>query len=167
MFYLFLAIGILGMVLLSVLLISEKSFNWLCKNPRGSYLCPTVIFIALIVFGATGCVLPRFAELSTLALLLLSIVAAAASTVLVNIILYWSYRRLDSSLIEGDLLGSEGEVTISIPSGGYGEVEAEIDGSVFSVIASSSDSLQSGARVIVESILGPGKVKVAPKDTSA
>lgn len=97
-------------------------------------------------------------------MLFLSLGIAAFSTVITNIILRVFRKIEDETIIESDLINSDGVVVATIPAGGYGEVEVNVNGSIFTVTASSNDSLNIGNQVVVETIIGPGSVKVSGKD---
>lgn len=164
MSYLFLGAGIAGTLLLIISLIFENSFHWLCKNPRTCFFCPTVVFTMIMVFGYSGAIMVFVSNYSSFKILLLSLGLSAISSVITNIAL-WKFRKIeDETLIERDLISSQGVVTTPIPAGGYGEVEVDVAGSTFSVTASSNDSLGEGEGIVVEAITSPGIVKVIPQN---
>lgn len=162
MFYLFLGAGIVGTILLITSLIFEKSFCWLCKNPRTCFFCPTVIFTSIMVLGYAGGIISYTTDISDGKAVFLSVGLAAFSTVITNLVLRRFRKIEDETLMERELIGSRGIVTGSIPAGGYGEVEVDIAGSSYSLTASSNEPLSKGDAVIVETITSPGLVKVVP-----
>lgn len=162
MSYLFFSVGIAGTLLLIISLVFEKSFYWLCKNPRTCFWSPTVLFTAVMVLGYSGGIISFTTSYPDMKVFLLGLGLAAISTVVTNLILE-KYRKIeDETLMESELIGSFGTVITTIPAGGYGEVEVDVNGSVFSVTASSNDSLDKGDKILVETITSPGTVKVVP-----
>ncbi|RJG20653.1 DUF1449 family protein [Paenibacillus thiaminolyticus] len=117
------------------------------------FLQPTVLVSGLTAFGAIGILLNRYtAWQSTLIL-----VVAIAGALVVCLLMYFLYIRpmhnTESSIgfsIQ-DLVGKVGEVSISIPSVGYGEVTLRIGAGLTNQIAASfdKDNIPSGTTVVV------------------
>ncbi|MGG4394325.1 protease [Paenibacillus thiaminolyticus] len=117
------------------------------------FLQPTVLVSGLTAFGAIGILLNRYtAWQSTLIL-----VVAIAGALVVCLLMYFLYIRPmhntenSTGFSIQDLVGKVGEVSISIPSVGYGEVTLRIGAGLTNQIAASFDkeNIPSGTTVVV------------------
>ncbi|MFZ5597385.1 MAG: protease [Bacillota bacterium] len=117
------------------------------------FLQPVVIFGAITVFGGTGILLDRYSSLGATSVVLFSLLAAVSFSVPA----YFLYARplKDSENSTGfsvqDLVGKLGEVTVPVPSRGFGEVIIRIGAGNTNQIAISMDGeeIPAGTRVVV------------------
>ncbi|MBC9706052.1 MAG: hypothetical protein H9W81_13970 [Enterococcus sp.] len=117
-----------------------------------------------MVFGYSGGAISFATEKPDSTVLFISLGLAFLSTVITNMVLKVFRKIEDETLIETEAIGSHGTVTVDIPAGGYGEAEVNINGSVFSLTASSNDHMNIGDIIVVEAITSPGLVKVIPSE---
>ncbi|CAH8769075.1 NfeD family protein [Paenibacillus dendritiformis] len=121
------------------------------------FLQPTVLVSGLTAFGAIGILLNRYtAWQSTLIL-----VVAIAGALVVCLLMYFLYIRpmhnteSSTGFSIQDLIGKVGEVSISIPSVGYGEVTLRIGAGLTNQIAASfdKDNIPAGTTVVVINVV--------------
>jgi len=117
------------------------------------FLQPMVLVGGITVFGGSGIMLSRYTFLEPIPAAMLSVMIAAA----VSILVYFSYVRPmknsenSSGFSIKDLVGKIGEVTVPIPVGGYGEVVLKVGASNTNQIAATLDQVEipAGVRVVV------------------
>lgn len=114
---------------------------------------PMVLFSGLTVLGGAGVLLTRYSPLSAAAVLLLSILLAAAIGAALYLLYVKPLRGSENSVAFSmkDLEGRIGEVSVSIPAKGFGEVLMRIGAGVTNQIAASYDGtpIAGGVRVVV------------------
>ena len=128
-------------------------------------LSPPVIVGAITIFGGSGILLTKYSPLNEP---LVGILAGTASVVLSALIFFFyvkPMKRTESSIgfSVTELVGRPAEVSIPIPSQGYGEVSVKIGaGSTYQIAASANQkALAVGTRVVVVGI-DDGTLLVVP-----
>lgn len=117
------------------------------------FLSPMVTVGGLTVFGGTGIMLTRYSPLLISWIVLLSLIAALA----VSVVVYFAYvkpmKNAENSIGFSihDLVGRIGEISIPVPAKGAGEVVLRIGAGNTNQIAESYDGeeLPVGTRVVV------------------
>lgn len=88
------------------------------------FLKPIISASAITTFGGSGILLSRYTNINSIAVLIISILIA----LLLSVIIYFAYvKPMENSensvgFSNSELPGKLGEVTVPIPSNGYGEV---------------------------------------------
>jgi membrane protein implicated in regulation of membrane protease activity len=127
-------------------------FDFMSADGAGVFN-PLTIVGGITVFGGMGILLIEYTSLNTAYIFILSLLAA----VLLSILLYFFYvKPMEQSenstgySIE-DLAGHIGEVSVTIPSAGYGEVILQVSAGIVNQIASSYEQkeIPLGAKVVV------------------
>lgn len=116
-------------------------------------LQPMVLVGGITVFGGSGIMLSQYTSLETMTVAMLSVMISIA----VSIVVYFSYVKPmknsenSSGFSIKDLVGKIGEVTVPIPSGGYGEVVLRVGASNTNQIAATLDQVKipAGVKVVV------------------
>ncbi|WP_429368303.1 protease [Paenibacillus sp. DS2015] len=117
------------------------------------FLNPMIVAGAVTVFGGAGILFTRYSGFATTVIVILSILTA----ILVSVVIYFLYVKPmeNSENSTGysiqDMIGRIGEVTIPLPSQGFGEVMIKVGAGNTLHIASSLEqvSLSAGIRVVV------------------
>lgn len=117
------------------------------------FLQPMTIVGGITAFGGAGVLLTEYTVFSAWLIVLLSVLAA----LIVAIVVYFVYVKPMSNAENStgfsirDLTGKIGEVTVTIPATGYGEVLVRIGAANTNQIAASfeHETIQSGTRVVV------------------
>jgi len=117
------------------------------------FLHPMVLVSGITIFGASGVLLTKYSSMETLVVALLSLIIALA----LSIVLYFTYvkpmKNSENSIGYSmqDLVGKIGEVTVTIPVGGYGEVLLKVGAGNTNQIAASleREEIPAGTRVVV------------------
>lgn len=117
------------------------------------FLQPMVLATAITTFGGAGILLTEYTFMSSLIVIILSIVFAIA----LSAIVYFGYVKpmQNSENSTGfsvrELSGKVGQVTVSIPPQGYGEVIIRVGAGHTNQIAASFDrqNIPEGAQVVV------------------
>ncbi|XOK64310.1 protease [Paenibacillus elgii] len=118
------------------------------------WLQPMVLFSAITVLGGAGVLLTGYTSLVAGAVFVLSLLAAAASAVLIYFVYVKPMERTENSVAFSmqDLVGRIGEVTVPIPARGSGEVVMRIGGGVTNQIAESFDGTEIAAGLKVVTV---------------
>jgi membrane protein implicated in regulation of membrane protease activity len=163
----FIAIGIVGVLLLLVALLVDDIFDGLL--PESDWLSTASIAAFLAAFGFGAGLLQRQVGLHPG---LAAAGGAAAGVALAMVAVRWS-RALstmatDATPTSGDLLGCTGRVITAVPGGSSGEVMVRLGGQPVKLSAVGPDGgdaeLSRGAEVIVVDVLSPTRVRVEPVD---
>lgn len=116
-------------------------------------LKPMVIASAITVFGGAGILITRYSGLTAIPNLLLSILIAVIISVLVYFLYVKPMENTENSTGYSihDLVGRIGEITITLPGLGYGEVMVKVGAGNVLHIASSLEQrvLTAGTRVVI------------------
>ncbi|CAG7628472.1 NfeD family protein [Paenibacillus allorhizosphaerae] len=116
------------------------------------WLQPMVLFSAITLLGGAGVLLTKYTVFGPALVLMLSILAAAASAVLIFFLYVKPMENSENSVAFSihDLVGRIGEVTVPIPAKGCGEVLVRTGGGVTNQIAESFDGtpIEAGRRVV-------------------
>lgn len=117
------------------------------------FLQPMVVAGAITIFGGAGILLSGYTEWVGLSIILLSAAIAIAGSVLIY---YFYVKPMNNSenstgYSVQDLKGSLGEVIISIPEHGYGEVLVKVGAGVSNHSAKSLDQhpIPAGNKIVV------------------
>jgi len=125
-------------------LLSFESLPW---------LQPTTLVGGITVFGGAGLLLERYTALSATIVILLALAIAIAAGAIVFFLYVKPMENSENSIAFSvtDLTGKLGEVLVSIPSSGYGEVMVKAGAGVTNQIAASFDGtpIANGAQVVV------------------
>ena len=146
--------------LISLLLsdVIEHAFEALVGDLHLPFLQPTVLISGLTAFGGAGVLLSRYTSFSSLWVILLAAGCAFAISISVFFLYIKPMQNSENSLSYSiqDLVGSIGEVSISIPAKGCGEVIIKIGFSNTNHIASSWDEIDipQDTRVVVVEVKG-------------
>lgn len=156
----FLAIGIVGGVLLLISLVLDGIFDVLDFGDGPLSLTTIAAFTSIFGFTAFAC---TGAGMSGASASLLGALAGVVGGALA----WWLSRLIrgaeSSTAISGDeLVGSEASVVLGIPAGGLGEVALIRHGERVSLSATSETALPRGSRVRIERIITATSVSVAP-----
>ncbi|MFB6363535.1 protease [Paenibacillus elgii] len=118
------------------------------------WLQPMVLFTAITVLGGAGVLLTGYTSLVAGAVFVLSLLAAAASAVLIYFVYVKPMEKTENSVAFSmqDLVGRVGEVTVPIPARGSGEVVMRIGGGVTNQIAESFDGAEIAAGLKVVTV---------------
>jgi membrane protein implicated in regulation of membrane protease activity len=119
------------------------------------FLKPTVVASAVTVFGGAGILLTRYSGLNNA----LNMLFAILSAIFISMIVFYLYVKPmeNSENSTGysiqDLIGRIGEITISLPALGYGEVMVKVGaGNVLHIAVSlEQQELSAGTRVVIVS----------------
>lgn len=117
------------------------------------FLHPMVLIGGITIFGGSGIMLSRYTHMEPVPVAILSLMIAIA----ISILVYFAYVKpmKNSENSTGfsikDLVGKIGEVTVSIPVSGYGEVLLRVGAGNTNQIAASLDQseIPTGTRVVV------------------
>ncbi|OEF99030.1 protease [Vulcanibacillus modesticaldus] len=117
------------------------------------FLQPMVIVGGLTSFGAAGILLTEYTDLEGIPILFLSVIIS----VFISVIVFFGYVKPmsnaeNSSMFSiNDLIGKVGEVIITIPKDGYGEILVKVGAGNTNQIAASYDNEEiiTGTRVVV------------------
>ncbi|WP_449278267.1 hypothetical protein [Leucobacter sp. GX24907] len=156
----FLAIGIVGGVLLLVSLVLDGIFDVLDFGDGPLSLTTIAAFTSIFGFTAFACTGAGMgASMASLLGALAGLVGGAAA--------WWLSRLIrgaeSSTAVSGnELVGSEAAVVLGIPAGGLGEVALIRHGERVSLSATSDTALPRGSKVRIESIITATSVSVVP-----
>ncbi|MNN21483.1 putative membrane protein YuaF [compost metagenome] len=98
----------------------EGAFDFLSVD----FFKPIISASAITTFGGSGILLSRYTNINSIAVLIISILIA----LLLSVIIYFAYvKPMENSensvgFSNSELPGKLGEVTVPIPSNGYGEI---------------------------------------------
>lgn len=144
--------------LISVLLgdIISQAIDGVLDFLSFDFLQPMVIATAITSMGGAGILLTKYSSLSSLFVLLISVVLA----LLLAVAVYYGYVKpmQNSENSTGfsiqDLQGKMGQVTVSIPSHGFGEVLVRVGAGHTNQIAASFErtDILEGTRIVVVDI---------------
>lgn len=117
-------------------------------------LQPTTIVGGITVFGGAGLMFERYTGLATAVIIILSLLIAVAASTAVFFLYVKPMKQSENSIAYSmtELPGKLGEVLVSIPSTGYGEVMLRAGAAgVTNQIAASFDGepIAEGAQVVV------------------
>jgi len=119
------------------------------------FLKPTVIASAVTVFGGAGILLTRYSGLNNVPNMLFAILIAIFISMTVFYLYVKPMENSENSTGYSiqDLIGRIGEITISLPALGYGEVMVKVGaGNVLHIAASlEQQELFAGTRVVIVS----------------
>jgi len=114
---------------------------------------PMVIVSGITAFGGAGLLLLRYTPLGNILAALLAILSSVAVAFAVFVLYVRPMENSENSVAFSirDLSGKIGEVTVSIPPRGYGEVLVKAGAGNTNQIAASFDGefIENGARVVV------------------
>ncbi|MDP5275003.1 NfeD family protein [Chengkuizengella axinellae] len=117
------------------------------------FLEPVTIVGGLTIFGGSGILLTQYTSLHMTVIIILSICAAILMSILVYFLYVKPMKNAENSISHSiqDYVGKIGEVTVTIPQKGYGEVLIKIGASQINEIASSYDGevINEGTKVVV------------------
>lgn len=127
----------------------EAAFDFLSVD----FLKPIISASAITAFGGSGILLSRYTNIHSIASLIISILIA----LLLSVIIYFAYvKPMENSensvgFSNNELPGKLGEVTVPIPSHGYGEIMVKMVSGNTLHIASSWDGrdIPAGTLVVV------------------
>ncbi|WP_195575700.1 protease [Paenibacillus sp. 1001270B_150601_E10] len=146
----------------------DHFFDALIGDSGLDFFQPTVLVSGLTVFGAAGLLLSRYTFLSTAWIIVLAVAGAIAVSIGVYFLYVRPMENSENSLSYSiqDLVGSIGDVSISIPSKGYGEVMIRIGLTNTNHIAASfeGEAIPQDSRVVVVEVKDH-TVYVSPLDT--
>lgn len=156
----FLAIGIVGGVLLLLSLVLDGIFDVLDFGDGPLSLTTIAAFTSIFGFTAFACTGAGMGG-ATASLL------GALAGVLGGAAAWWLSRLIrgaeSSTAVRGeDLIGAEATVVLGIPAGGLGEVALIRHGERVSLSATSLAALPRGSRVRIESLITATSVSVVP-----
>ncbi|ULL15853.1 protease [Paenibacillus sp. H1-7] len=116
-------------------------------------LQPMVLFSGITVWGGAGILLSKYTAWSAIAVLFSSVVCALLMSVLIYFLYVKPMQNSENSVAFSihDMAGKIAEVTVTVPSVGYGEVMLRAGAGNTNQIAASyeGDEIQTGARVVV------------------
>ncbi|MBM7840559.1 membrane protein implicated in regulation of membrane protease activity [Alkalihalobacillus xiaoxiensis] len=131
------------------------------------WLSPTLILSTLSFFGASAYILERFAPFTSPVSAAIAVAIALILAILFNLFILTPLQHTEESnaYSDEDLEGRTGEIILSIPEDGFGEVIMRGDSGTISKTASSVDGtvIQSGTNVVIVKI-EHGIAYVAPLD---
>jgi membrane protein implicated in regulation of membrane protease activity len=117
------------------------------------YLKPVVLAAAVTGFGGAGWLLEKYTPIMSWLILILSVCIAFVIAVLTYFIFVKPMQNSENSVSFSlqELEGKIAEVTVPVPSQGFGEVLLRVGASNTSQIAASheGESIEAGARVVV------------------
>ncbi|MBO8173060.1 MAG: protease [Bacillaceae bacterium] len=117
-----------------------------------SFLQPMTVVGGITIFGAAG-ILLQYTGLTSVWILLLSLLAAIASSILIYFFYIIPMERAENSMSFSikDLEGAIGEIITTVPPEGYGEVLVKTQGGYTNQIAASytNEEILSGKKVII------------------
>lgn len=159
---LFLFIGVLGLVLLIISLLTDEILEGLFHTGDLGLPMP-VIGAFLAAFGFGSALIAYSTSLGTG----MSAVGGLGAGFVVGGISYGLTRSLmkmntDEPVRSGDLVGIHGTVVTRIPEGGLGEVSLTVRGQIQKLGARSTQPIAAGTAVIVTSVTSPSSVVVEP-----
>lgn len=119
-------------------------------------LQPMVLVGGITVFGGSGILLTKYTSLEGFIIVLVSVVLA----IVMSMVVYFTYVKpmKNSENSTGfslqELAGKIGEVTVAIPSKGYGEVMIKVGAGYTNQIAASLDgaAFSAGTKVVVAEV---------------
>ncbi|NDI35122.1 NfeD family protein [Chengkuizengella sediminis] len=117
------------------------------------FLEPVTLVGGLTIFGGSGILLTQYTSLHMPAIIILSVCAAILMSILVYFLYVKPMKNTENSISHSiqDYVGKIGEVTITIPKNGYGEVLIKIGASQINEIAASYDGevIKEGTKIVV------------------
>lgn len=130
----------------------DGALDWM-SGDVAHWFQPMVLFSGLTVLGGAGVLLTKYTGLGSVYVLILGILAAVLAAVLLYLLYVKPMSNTENSIAFSmkDLVGHIGEVTVAIPSRGYGEVVLRIGGGLTNQIAKSFDGtdIPLGMRVVI------------------
>ena len=143
-----------GAIVAVLLVLFDSVLGWLdgLLDALPDFLHPLVVVGGITSFGGAGVLLETYTSLGTGAVAFLALLAAAAVTIALFFFYVKPMSEAESSVAYSmrELPGKIGEVTVSIPAGGYGEVGFTVGhGRVYHTAKSSEDEpLAEGEKVL-------------------
>ncbi|REE88664.1 NfeD-like partner-binding protein [Paenibacillus taihuensis] len=121
-------------------------------------LQPTAIVSGITVFGGAGLLLSHHTSLGSLLIIFTAIVIGLAAAVAMFFFYVRPMARSENSTSYSmkELTGAIGEVSVTIPGKGYGEVLIKVGAGLTNHIASSvdGDQIPAGERIVVVNVEG-------------
>lgn len=115
-------------------------------------LQPMVLFSGLTVCGGAGVLLSKYTAWNAFAVLSGSVVCALLMSVLIYFLYVKPMQNSENSVAFSmqDMVGKIGEVTVTVPSAGYGEVMVRMGAGNTNQIAASfeGEEIQTGTKVV-------------------
>lgn len=140
---------------LATLLFGELLSGWtdsLAGHPI-AFLQPIVWVGGLTAFGGTGILLMHYSPFNSLVALMLAILSSILLSILIWLLYVKPMMRSENStgFSMKELTGRIGEVTVSIPEGGYGEVMIKVGAGYTNQIAAAfqGPAIADGQRIVV------------------
>lgn len=137
------------------------------SSDGASMFNPMTIVGGVTIFGGSGIMLNHYTSLEQSYIFLLSLLIALFMSILIYFFYVRPMSRAENSTgySMSELVGNVGEIVISIPQGGYGEVMMNIGMGTIHHIAGSYEgaSLEAGQRVVVVEVKD-GVLLVVPFD---
>ncbi|WP_028546809.1 hypothetical protein [Paenibacillus taiwanensis] len=131
----------------------EHAFHFVVGDAHVPFLQPTILVSGLTTIGAIGILLTRYSLLHTGIILTIAVAGAIILAVLVYFLYIKPMENSENSIGYSmqDLVGSIGDVSITIPAQGYGEVIIKVGVSNTNQIAASFDGvvIAQNSRVVV------------------
>lgn len=160
---LFYAIGWTGVGILLITLVVGDILDFLSFDFLDGSLGPTAIFGFLSVFGLTGGMLLGNTDLNLWACVAIALLAGAVFGFIITRILDFFSKSNSGEVSESSIVGDTGFVVLTIPEKGYGKIKVNNSGHSMELAAMSpGQSIPSGSKVTIMSVLGTGSVLVEP-----
>ncbi|GAF23066.1 hypothetical protein JCM19047_2856 [Bacillus sp. JCM 19047] len=117
------------------------------------WLSPTLILSTLAFFGASAYILERFSPFDSLVAGLIAVAIALGLATLFNLFILTPLQHTEESVAysDEDLEGKQGEVILTVPADGFGEVVIRSDSGTIAKTAACLDNqvIPSGTEVVI------------------
>jgi hypothetical protein len=121
-----------------------------------SWLSPAFVLSAISFFSASAYLLEKFSPLSSVVSAGISLVVASMLAILFNLFILTPLQHTEESTAysEEDLEGEYGEIILSIPAEGFGEIVVRLDSGTIAKTATSMDGkpISAGATAVIMKI---------------
>jgi len=156
----FLIIGAVATGLLLLAFIFDDIFDWTHADFLNGVLSSGALFAFFAGLGWAGVFTSENTSLGFWGVLVVSFLSGLLASGLVSTVMRYLEHKESGLVLEEDLIGRHAYVVSQIPAGGYGKIEVGTTGHIKEVAALSLVPLSTGTQVVVESVTGPGVVKV-------
>lgn len=158
----FLAFAIFSSVLFVLAIIFDRLFQWMDFDFFDGSFGAVTIFSFMTVFAWVGLGVERIAHWSITPVIVVGIIAGGLTSAFIHTLMRWFSEESGVAIVDdSNMLGMKALVVTNIPAGGYGKIVVNGEGrNSIEVSASSNDSICAGEKVTIESVTGPGLVKV-------